>query len=616
MCGICGIYSFKEKINPHKIHNAVMTFHQRGPDHQDVWTENAIGLGHARLAILDLDTKANQPMFSKCGRYVIVYNGEIYNFQDIKNELADESVSWQTHSDTEVILEAYKKWGKECLSKFNGMFAFAIWDKKEEELFCARDRMGKKPFYYALTDSGFYFASRPSALFELDNISKKTDLQALRLYFEIGYIPKELSIYEEIKMLPPAHFLIYKNVTVQTKRYWDYRHIEQDDTWLQKSEDELIDELDELLTSAVKYRMIADVPVGTFLSGGIDSSLVTAIAAKLSSQPLATFSIGFNEPKWDESIHAANVARYLKTNHYTETLDIANLIELLPTFIKNFDEPFFDSSAFPTMAVSRLARNYVTVSLTGDGADEIFGGYHYYNIIDKLQPFYKFPKIFRTSLSHLLHILPSHKLKLLSKALMQDNLAAAFAFSRSISKDFNGVLDDTILNNTSSIRDLFSKASGKMPLNLDPIERSMRLDAFFTLPDDYLQKVDISSMAFSLETRSPFLDYRIVEWAAKLPARYKVHNGINKYLLRKLAYRYVPKEILDRPKQGFGVPVGDWIKKDLLNNYQELLSNSTAPHLNKNKIRELLDIHISGKRDIHPLLWAIYTYLVWEKNYD
>ncbi|TDA69583.1 asparagine synthase (glutamine-hydrolyzing) [Sulfuricurvum sp. IAE1] len=616
MCGICGAYSHHENIRPDRLRAAINTFSPRGPDHQETWSQDNVGLGHARLAILDLDAKANQPMTSRCGRYVIVYNGEIYNFQDIKNDLAGESIPWHTHSDTEVILEAYKKWGTECLNRFNGMFAFAIWDKKDQQLFCARDRMGKKPFYYALNENGFYFASRPSALFEMDTISKEIDLQALRIYFEIGYIPGELSIYRAVKMLPPAHYLIFKNKTVKQTRYWDYRQIEPDPSMLDCSEDELLDELDELLVSAVKYRLIADVPVGTFLSGGIDSSLVTAIAAKLTSHPLSTFSIGFNEPRWDESVHAANVARHLKTNHFTETLDIANLIDLMPTFVQNFDEPFFDSSAFPTMAVSRLARHHVTVSLTGDGADELFGGYHYYNIVDKLQPFYRFPKPLRSPFAHIVGMIPSHKFKLLSKALQQEDLAAAFAFSRSISKDFNGVLDDTVLKQTSSIRDFFSHASAEMPGRLDPIERSMRLDAFFTLPDDYLQKVDIASMAFSLETRSPFLDYRIVEWAARLPSRFKVRNGVNKYLLRKLAYRYVPQEILDRPKQGFGVPVGDWIKKDLAGHYQQLLSDSTAPHLNKHKIRELLEIHTSGKRDIHPLLWAIYTYLLWEKHYD
>ena len=613
MCGIVG-YVSNHRIQEEKLKKSIDTLYMRGPDCQKLWIDDNVGLAHSRLSIQDLSHNANQPMVSSCKRYVIVYNGEIYNFKDLKNSIGIDSHAWSTHCDTEVILESYKKWGKECVLKFNGMFAFSIWDKKEEELFCARDRMGKKPFYYSFVDNEFLFASRPSALFELKNISKEINLQALRLHMDIGYIPNELSIYKHVKMLPPAHTLTFSKNKLSIERYWDFRQIETDYSLLDKDEELLIDELDELLTSAVKLRMISDVPFGAFLSGGIDSSLIVAMMTKISNRDVHTFSIGFDEKRWDESEHAETVAKYLKTNHKMEKMGIDSLLKLMPTFMKNFDEPFFDSSAFPTMAVSRLAKKDVTVALTGDGADELFGGYHYYNIVDKLKYFYKLPNFLRSFISRILYIVPSHKIKLLSQAINKADIPAAFAYSRSIIKDYDNVLVDDVLNNTKSIEAYFSEASEHMPQGLDEVEKSMRLDAYFTMPDEYLQKVDIGSMAYSLETRSPFLDYRVVEWAAKLPHSLKVKNGVNKYLPRKLAYRYVPREILDRPKQGFSVPVSKWLKDELKSDFHDKLYNqkdSLSKTLNISNIEKLFELHTSDKRDVHPLLWAVYSFLNW-----
>lgn len=616
MCGIVGIIG-NHKIQEEKLKKSIDTLYMRGPDCQKLWVDDNVGLAHSRLSIQDLSHNADQPMESSCKRYVIVYNGEIYNFNDLKNLIGINAHTWVTHSDTEVILESYKKWGKECVHKFNGMFAFAIWDKKEEELFCARDRMGKKPFYYSFVDKEFLFASRPNALFELKDISKEIDLQALRLYMDIGYIPNELSIYKKIKMLPPAHTLTFSKDKLSIDRYWDFRQIETDYSLLEKDEELLIDELDELLTSAVELRMISDVPFGAFLSGGIDSSLIVAMMTKISNRDVHTFSIGFNEKRWDESKHAESVAKYLHTNHKMEKMGIDDLLNLMPTFMKNFDEPFFDSSAFPTMAVSRLAKKDVTLVLTGDGADELFGGYHYYNIVDKLKYFYKLPKFLRLLFSNMLYIIPNHKIKLLSQAINKTDISSAFAYSRSIIKDYDNVLTNDILSNTKSIQEYFSEASEQMPLGLNEVEKSMRLDAYFTMPDEYLQKVDIGSMAYSLEARSPFLDYRVVEWAAKLPHSLKVKNGVNKYLLRKLAYRYVPREILDRPKQGFSVPVSKWLKDEFKSDFQDKLNNQKddlGEILNIDNIEQLFELHISDKRDVHPLLWAVYSFLNWNTS--
>ncbi|MFC1826089.1 asparagine synthetase B family protein, partial [Thermodesulfobacteriota bacterium] len=383
-------------------------------------------------------------------------------------------------------------------------------------------------------------------------------------------------------------------------------------SWNKRTERDLLDELDDILTRSIRSRMVSDVPLGAFLSGGIDSSIVVAIMTKLSSQPIKTFTIGFNEKKYDESFHAKKVSEYLGTEHYTEILQVDTLLELMPVFVEEYDEPFFDYAAFPMMAVSRLAKRHVTVALSGDGGDELFGGYHYYKIAKYLKPFFSMPIIFRKALSSIVSLSNKHQLKLLAGALNQEDDIASFTFIRSIAKDFNTTLLPEIISKTKSMNDLFNRTSSFFPAGICASEKGMRLDLQYTLPDDYLQKVDVASMSFSIEARVPMLDHSIVEWSMRLPVKWKIRKNINKYLLRKLAYRYIPKEILNRPKQGFGVPVNNWLRGPLMKQVEQRFNDSTLfKHLplDQNNVIKLWELHLNRDRNVHPLLWAILMLL-------
>jgi asparagine synthase (glutamine-hydrolysing) len=616
MCGIVGIINKYEEVNPENVCAATDLLHRRGPDDSGVWIKTNIGLGHRRLSVLDITKAGHQPMVSSDNRYVIVFNGEIYNHMEIRAEL--KNVSWKGYSDTETVLAAYSRWGVNCLNKFHGMFAFAIWDTSEQKLFAARDRMGVKPFYYFNDPGVIAFASRPRALFKLiPTLSNEFDLQGLRYYLQCGYFPSAHSIYNSVKKLPAAHYLIFSKRGVEMSRYWDFHTITPNQEWEKRSETELLDELDTILSNSVASRMISDVPLGAFLSGGIDSSIVVAMMAHHSSQPIKTFTIAFDEKEYDESAQAKLVAEHLGTEHHCERMRIDDLLDLMPIFAEEYDEPFFDSSAFPVMAVSRLARKLVTVALSGDGGDELFGGYHYYRIADKLQHFFKIPSSARHSIAALCSAIPSHRLKLLAGALRESSPVAAFAFSRSISKDFHGLLLPETNLNTTDMRDMFAKTVAMFPHTLKTAEMGMRLDAIFTLPDDYLQKVDIASMAFSLETREPLLDQNVVEWAMRLPGSWKLKRESNKYLLRKLAYRYIPAKIIDRPKKGFGVPIDHWLRGPLLEWARALLNDvrlfEQIP-ISQKRALELFEIHASGARNVSALLWALLMLLNFVSN--
>lgn len=615
MCGIAGIIQLDGDAPPRdRLEAALTRMATRGPDNAAVWSEGEAALGHRRLSVVDVSAAGHQPMLSHDGRYVIVYNGEVYNAAEIRQRIYQiKSTAWRGHSDTEVMLEAYALWGAECLQHFRGMFAFSIWDRQEKKLFCARDRMGVKPFYYHAYGARFAFASRPRPLFAMaPDISREIDQQALRLYLEIGYIPAPHAFYRHIRKLPPAHYLISDDSGIRLYPYWNFRGIEPDQEWTHRPEGELLDELDDIVNRSVRMRLISDVPLGAFLSGGIDSSLVTAIMAQQSPGRVKTFSIGFDEPRYDESIHARAVARHLGTDHYEERLKVNDLVDFMPEFMSNYDEPFFDSSAFPTMAVSRAARKHVVVALSGDGGDELFGGYGYYRIAAGLEPLYRFPPAIRQMLGRALRCLPKHRMKLLGAAMEKPDVNAAFAFARSIAKDFNGVISNDLRAATRSIGDYFSDLGRELPAQLPASERGMRLDASYTLPDDYLQKVDIASMAYSLECREPLLDHELVEWAMRLPTSWKLRGGENKYLLRRLAYRYVPRSVLDRPKQGFGVPIDEWLRGPLKKWALDRLSNNNlfeGLHINQQASLSLMQQHLTGARNAHPLLWAILMLL-------
>lgn len=619
MCGIVGVFDSGGLLpQPEQFAESLSRLQRRGPDDSGTWSSNLVRLGHRRLAILDLSATGHQPMVSADGRFVIVFNGEIFNHADLRPSLTPPG-GWRGTSDTETLLEAYREWGSACLSRLNGMFAFAIWDKIERRMFLARDRMGVKPLYYSWWQGRFVFASRPSAMTGLLAGGSAIDTGSLRVFLELGYIPAPLSYYQKIRKLLPGHSMLIDARGPHETRYWDYRHIEPNAALLKRSEEELVDELDELIRSATRLRMISDVPVGAFLSGGVDSAYIVAAMRAVSNTPPKAFSIAFKEEAYNEGPEATAIARHLGVDHVVETLSVSDLLALLPVYVDEFDEPFADSSAFPTMAVAQLARRHVTVALTGDAGDELFGGYHYYSLFESLARTSKWPASIKRVLQMTLGALPQHRAKLLAGALSPDSRVGIFNYLRSLTKDFDPLLTAELLRQTSASTRMFEQTAAGFAPGLSNAEVGMRLDMGLQLVDGYLQKVDVATMAASLEARCPFIDYRLVEWSMRLPVELKLRRGQTKYLLKKALCRYLPAQFVYRPKKGFGVPVAQWLRGPLRSWAEELLYDESLVSrlpLDAKRLRELFALHTSGARDAHPLLWATLMLLCYVARHE
>jgi asparagine synthase (glutamine-hydrolysing) len=620
VCGIVGVFDSGAHLpSPERFASCLDRLQRRGPDDAGTWSNSVLRLGHRRLAIIDLSPTGHQPMVSTDGRFVIVFNGEIYNHGELRPQLAPPG-GWAGSSDTETLLEAYRQWGPGCLERLNGMFAFAIWDNTERRLFVARDRMGVKPLYYSWSDGRFVFASRPSAMTGLlTGGGAEIDPQSLRIYLELGYIPAPLSLYRKVRKLPPGHWMSVDARGVRTTRYWDYRHISPDASLLKRSEDELVDELDELIRRATRLRLMSDVPLGAFLSGGVDSAYVVAAMKAVGVTAPKAFSIAFKEEDYNEGPAAIAIARHIGVDHVVETLSVRDLLELLPLYVDEFDEPFADSSAFPTMAVARLARRHVTVALTGDAGDELFGGYHYYPLIESLARTRDWPHSVKRLLQATLSRMPMHKAKLLAGALGPSTRVGIFNYLRSFAKDFSPLVDPDVLEGTGSSNDVFERTALGFPPGLTSAEVGMRLDLGLTLVDGYLQKVDVATMALSLEARCPFVDYRMVEWSMRLPVEFKLRGRHTKYLLKKGLCRYLPPSYVYRPKRGFGVPVAQWLRGPLRSWAENLLYDDSLVSrlpLEKARLRELFRLHTSGARDAHPLLWAALMLLCYVARHE
>lgn len=615
MCGIAGaIYG---GFNRNSATAALDCLSNRGPDGSGVFLDNDVVLVHARLSIIDLSDSAAQPMVSSCGRYRIVFNGEIYNYAELRKGIG-EDYNFRTSSDTEVVLAYFALFGSKALGYFRGMFAFAVWDAEKKELFLARDRLGVKPLFYCSIGSSFGFASRPNALCALlPDLSHATSRQAVRYYLEAGYVPAPYSIFDNIRKLEPGNYLTVTGQGVTSTRYWSIDQMETDQSQIGAQEGRLLDELDALIDDSVRLRLVSDVPLGAFLSGGIDSSLVAAYMVKHSREAVRTFTIGFQDKAFDESEFAAVVATHLGTEHTCEQLAVDDLLELMPVFVKQYDEPFFDYSAFPVMAVSRLARRSVTVTLSGDGGDEAFGGYHYYQLMNRLQQAHRLPLSLRKFANSVAQFSPVQNVRWGGRVLAAEGSASAYSFMRGVLKDATYLMKRSLIDETQSLSDFFSERAANFPGEISYAETGMRLDLAYTLPDDYLQKVDVGSMAFSLEARDPLLDHKIIEWAAKLPLNWKIRNGTNKYLLRQLAYRYIPREILDRPKMGFSVPMANWLRGGLRTWGESLLDDDKAfdaLELDARSVRSLWRAHQDKKLQVHTALWSVLVLLQFYKN--
>ena len=649
MCGIAGFLGgawSSERQAAATLAKMNRSIRHRGPDHAATWIDgdSRVAFAFSRLAIVDLTPAGNQPMVSHSGRYVIIFNGEIYNHSKLRDRLQREggADNWRGHSDTETLLAGIEAWGvRGALEQSIGMFAFALWDKAERTLVLARDRLGEKPLYYGRQGTGhdapFLFGSELKALAEHPQFRRDIDRQALTLLLRYNYIPAPFSIYEGIAKLLPGTYLVLRPDAVDPEIhvYWSGAEIATRGVAdpLDASPEEATDQLETLLTDAVGQQMVAEVPLGAFLSGGVDSSAIVALMQKQSSRPVKTFSIGFHEEGYNEAEHAKAVARHLGTDHtelYVTSGEAQAVIPSLPTI---YDEPFADSSQIPTHLVSRLAREHVTVSLSGDAGDELFGGYNRYSMTANLWgKLAAFPKpLRRAAASALTTISPAAWNRfgrtargLLPKAarveLLGDKIhkGAPLLGSGSASDLYGGMLSlwadpaSVVIGATEPP----SQATGHFPelKGLSSVEQMMALDLLGYLPDDILAKVDRAAMAVSLETRVPYLDHRVVEFAWRLPFEHKIRGGETKWILRQLLYRHVPRELIERPKMGFGVPIGDWLRGPLRGWAEELLDPvrlAAEGYLRPGPIRAMWQAHLAGHANEQYRLWIVLMFQSW-----
>ncbi|WP_419807681.1 asparagine synthase (glutamine-hydrolyzing) [Sphingomonas sp.] len=582
MCGIAGFISANASGDPKAILRRMTTgIRHRGPDDAGLWLEphHGVALGHRRLSILDLSTAGHQPMASAQDRYQLVYNGEIYNHRLLRRELdeAGRAPNWRGHSDTEVILAAFEAWGIEtALQRFNGMFALAVWDRKREVLTLACDRFGEKPLYFGWQQGKLLFASEMKALYAHPDFSGTINRDALTLYLRHNYIPAPHSIWEGISKLEPGHYVEIRPLVTSAspKAYWSLletiTHAKANPL---PDTTEVVDQLDALLLDAVGLRMDADVPVGAFLSGGIDSSLITALMQAQSTRPVKTFTIGFDDPRFNEADHAKAIATHLGTEHTELIARPQDALDTLPRLPAIWDEPFSDSSQIPTLLVSALTRQHVTVSLSGDAGDEIFGGYNRYVHADRLRSLTQpIPLPLRRAVAAGLESPVTEKALHAIRPLLPERYRRIHLYGRlgKVAEVLRCSTPEELYRRLVS-HDIEPEAmalGGREPAGITGIPRPaftdfretmMYLDTLSYLPGDILTKVDRASMAVSLESRIPFLDPRVVEFAWRLPLSTKLKDGVGKHILRQVLYRYVPQSLIDRPKMGFGVPLGAWL---------------------------------------------------------
>lgn len=650
MCGIVGIANASIKADHFflatRASKMATALTHRGPDASGVWSADggSIALGHRRLAILDLSPTGAQPMHSACERYVTVFNGEIYNYKEVRREveLSLPQHRWRGTSDTEVLLAAVASWGVEkALTKLDGMFAIAIWDNVEMTLTLARDRVGEKPLYYGYVGNFFAFASELKALRTIEEWAGEVDRVALAAYFRYNYVPAPHSIYEGISKLLPGHSLrismtdIAESSLPDTKRYWSL----DDVIAIGKaapfviSERDAVDQLETLLIDVIGKQMASDVPLGAFLSGGVDSSTVVSLMQAQSERPIQTFTIGFNEAEFNEAEYAKAVATHLGTDHHELYVTSAQALAVVPLLPTLYDEPFADSSQIPTYLLAQLARSKVTVSLSGDGGDEFFCGYNRYAWMYRLWGVMSpFPTPVRQFVGRVASTIPAALVEkgygwvrpLLPANLQFTNPADKWAKAASMLgvKD-RSALYTRVVSSWQSPESLV--LGGKEPLSIFALgteqaehlslgEQMMRLDAMTYLPDDILVKVDRASMGVSLETRVPLLDRRVMEFAWRMPMAMKLRGGVSKWILREVLYRYVPRKLIERPKMGFGVPIDQWLRGALRDWAEALLDEkllSQQGYLNVSMVRKVWLEHLSGQRNWQSQLWALLMFQAW-----
>lgn len=620
MCGITGKvnYNYSKGVNPEEIKEMADSLFHRGPDDEGYYIKNNIGLGFRRLSIIDLHS-GHQPLSNENESIWIVFNGEIYNYQELQQNLIKQGHIFKTQTDTETIIHLYEQYGTECLKYLQGMFAFAIWDSNKQQLFCARDRFGIKPFYYYADDEKFIFGSEIKAIMKSKEVNKTLSSDALDSYFAFGYITSDISIYENIKKLQPAHFLLLslkKSANIKINRYWEI-NFEPD---YSKTESQWMAEIEESFSETVKHHMISDVPLGAFLSGGIDSSSVVAMMAKNSNLPIKTFSIGFHEQEFSELKYAREVANKYGCEHHEQIVEPES-ISLLPKLVHAYDEPFADASAIPTYYVSKLARQYVTVALSGDGGDELFAGYQGYS---KFKSINTFPLSFNNSKINKLIWGSIHKLipqSTRGKGLMyllSQHKQYAYAYQANWTpQERIKLLQNSNENIVMKYAELYKRKIMEQNNQHDFITNLQYVDLQTYMVDNILTKVDRASMMNSLEVRVPFLDHNFAELSFKIPWDLKFKGNNKKYILKKSMGKYLPENILNHPKQGFGVPLASWFKNDLREYVNDTLLSTNplfANYLDKNYVRKIVENDRKGKRDFNFKIWSLIFFEEWLKQ--
>jgi asparagine synthase (glutamine-hydrolysing) len=623
MCGIAGIIAFKGVVDETVLRRMTDALVHRGPDDSGIFlnSQKTAGLGHRRLSIIDLSSAGHQPMANEDGTLHLVFNGEIYNYHELRGDLLARGHQFRSHTDSETVLHGYEEYGEQILTKLRGMFAFAIWDEKTKQLFCATDRLGKKPLKYYFNDDHLIFASELKAIFADARVPRTLDPAAIHHYLTLQSVPHPMTGFLGIRKLPPAHFMIVRNGTVRIKRYWKLSYLEKDSLPFDDWRERVLHKLEE----AVKIRMISDVPLGAFLSGGVDSSLVVAMMARHSSKPVRTFSIGFGEQTHNELPKARIIADLFKTDH-TEFMVTPNALDLFEKLVYHYEEPYADSSALPTYYVSHSTRQHVTVALSGDGGDECFAGYPWYAVQKMAAQLDRIPRRLRAAMFHGLAA-PLIRIRTSTSARRAGIAAATLAepagarYARFFTTSFFEEEEKRKMYTSDFLRVVASHRTPDLIASVynaanatEPVDRAMATDFDANLPYTLLPKADIASSMNSLETRSPFLDHELVELAARMPASMKMRGYRLKSFLRDVASVLLPKEIVTARKQGFMVPLGAWFRGPLQKFAEDrLLSRHARIHaiVAETVLQKLLKDHSRGSIDHGSRIWCLCTLEQW-----
>jgi asparagine synthase (glutamine-hydrolysing) len=615
MCGIAGFVSNRSMVpeRPQELAARMCgSLSHRGPDDHGIWTSPAanVTLAHRRLSVIDLSPLGRNPMSWGNGRLWITFNGEIYNYRELRGELASQGCEFRTQTDTEVVLAAYDRWGLSAVDRLAGMFAFALWDEPQQRLWLARDRLGKKPLYYSDINGELVFASELKAILAHNAAAREVDPSAVDLYLRLGYIPSPFSIYKTVRKLPPAHHLTWERGQSSVHRYWDPVMFALSPARLALEAGER--ELDERLAVAVRQRLIADVPLGGFLSGGIDSSLIVALMREQSQAPVRTFTIRFENPEYNEADYAAAVARHLGTEHHEQSCTNREMLDIVDRLPDMFDEPFADSSAVPTFLVSRVARRFATVALSGDGGDELFMGYprHRYHAMGSA--LLAMPRSMRRVAAYASDRLPTRRLRRIGDVLRSNDRDSYSRFITWWTPEAVIELTGRPPVDSPAYADVRLRAG-----SLDARSLAALLDLVSYLPEDILTKVDRASMAVSLEVRAPLLDHRVVEFVLSLPPAFKHRGRTTKWLLRRLLSRRVPEQLINRPKRGFGVPLHDWFRGPLRDRMDDYCAGGELEDLgiNPRPVRRLWQDFKRGQAHRADLLWHMFALIAWARRF-